>query len=288
MDETTTAGPAAAFRGDEVIFPLLVEALDLSLHYGLFEPGATPPPSLEALREAQAAFTREVLAWVPEDARAVLDVGTGRGELARALGASGREVLTIAPDPNQGRWLEQAPCPGVRFEATAFQALSTRRLFDAVVFSESANYVALPVLFERSRVLTRPGGALLLAAPFLRRPSPIFTDMHRLDALHEAARRHGWRLECEDEWSARVAPTLALGRALYRRAACELPARLAGALRRPGARLRARAGAALLSAAAWLGRRIGEGRTLARLDPEAFLEAVTFGVLLFRRGEGEA
>ncbi|RMG19550.1 MAG: hypothetical protein D6729_04965, partial [Deltaproteobacteria bacterium] len=80
LDETTTAGPAATFRGDEVIFPILVEALDLSLHYGLFEPGAAPPPSLAALRAAQAAFTRELATWVPEDARALLDVGTGRGE----------------------------------------------------------------------------------------------------------------------------------------------------------------------------------------------------------------
>ncbi len=82
----------------------------------------------------------------------MLDVGTGRGETARALAASGAEVVTLSPDRHQGEWLGRSPHPKVAFEALRFEDFraNLQAPFDAVVFSESSNYVALDNLLVRS------------------------------------------------------------------------------------------------------------------------------------------
>src|SRR5882724_4042250 len=91
-------GPKGARVGPSLHFPILAEGLDLALHYGFFDPPSNSRDSLEDLRQGQAAFTGEVLELVSPEARRVLDVGTGRGETARALASRGANVVTLSPD----------------------------------------------------------------------------------------------------------------------------------------------------------------------------------------------
>ena len=84
----------------------------MALHYGWFGDPSLVADSLEALRQGQIAFTSELLKLVSPGAQRVLDVGTGRGETARALAALGANVVTLSPDINQGRWLRRSPHPG--------------------------------------------------------------------------------------------------------------------------------------------------------------------------------
>lgn len=120
-------GPKGMRIGPGLHFPILAEGLDLALHYGWFAEPARVGDSLDELREGQAAFTQQVLSLVAADAKRVLDVGTGRGETARALAARGAAVVTLSPDLNQGRWLGRAPHPGIRFQSFALRGLSRPR-----------------------------------------------------------------------------------------------------------------------------------------------------------------
>ncbi|HXK20586.1 MAG TPA: class I SAM-dependent methyltransferase [Polyangiaceae bacterium] len=218
--DPSVAGPKGARVGPGLHFPTLAEGLDLALHYGWFAEPARVGDSLEELRQGQTAFTAEVLKLVAPDARRVLDVGTGRGETARGLAKNGKSVVTLSPDRNQGRWLARLPHPGIAFYASRFEdfANTTGEPFDAVVFSESSNYVALDNLLAHSAGLTGPFGSLLIAAPFLRgQSSPVYRDMHPLSELLAKLERSAWRLREQHDFTENVAPTLRIGRLLLER-----------------------------------------------------------------------
>ncbi|HET7540092.1 MAG TPA: class I SAM-dependent methyltransferase, partial [Polyangiaceae bacterium] len=210
-------GPKGARIGPSLHFPILAEGLDLALHYGWFAEPSEVADSLETLRAGQVAFTSQVLKLVAPAAERVLDVGTGRGETARALAAIGARVVTLSPDLDQGRWLRRNPHPGIAFWHGRFEDFrpSPQRLFDHVLFSESSNYVALDNLLAHSAALTGPAGALLIAAPFLRgERSLVYRDMHRQSEFRAKISRSVWHIREEHDFTQQVAPTLRIGRHL--------------------------------------------------------------------------
>jgi len=213
-------GPKATRIGPALHFPILADGLDLALHYGWFGDPSQVTDSLEALRQAQTAFTSQLLKLVSPGAQRVLDVGTGRGETARALAALGAQVVTLSPDINQGRWLYRSPHPKIAFLHARFEDFrhGPEHLFDHVVFSESSNYVALDNLFAHSAALTTPRASLVIAAPFLRgERSPVHRDMHSQDEFRAKLARSGWRICEEHDFTQQVVPTLSIGRQWIKR-----------------------------------------------------------------------
>lgn len=213
-------GPKGTRVGPSLHFPILAEGLDLALHYGWFAEPSVVGDSLEELRRGQTAFTEEVVKLVGPRARRVLDVGTGRGETARALAAAGASVVTLSPDRNQGRWLARAPHPRISFVPRRFEDFRTTRAesFDVVIFSESSNYVALDNLLTHSASLTGAQGSLVIAAPFLLgQGSSVHRDMHLQSELRTKLERSVWRIEEEHDFTENVAPTLRIGQRLIER-----------------------------------------------------------------------
>jgi SAM-dependent methyltransferase len=114
------------------------------------------------------AFVAEQLPAAP--AR-VLEVGCGRGDLARAIAESGHEVVAIDPD---------AP-PGHLFRATTLEEFDAPGPFDAVVASLALHHVAdLPGALDKIERLLRPAGRLIV-------------NEHAVDRLDEPTAR--WYLE---------------------------------------------------------------------------------------------
>ena len=214
------AGPKGTRVGPGLHFPILADGLDLALHYGWFDQPSLADDSLAGLRQAQAAFTAQVLKLVSPEVRRVLDVGTGRGETARALATNGAKVVTLSPDRNQGRWLARAPHPGICFLPSRFEDFraSSAERFDAVVFSESSNYVSMDNLLAHSASLTGAHGSLVVAAPFLRgQSSSVYKDMHPLSELRAKLGRSAWTIQEEHDFTENVAPSLRIGRRLIER-----------------------------------------------------------------------
>lgn len=83
----------------------------------------------------------------------VLEVGCGRGELARALAAAGYEVTAIDPE---------AP-DGAIFRRITLEEFSDEGPYDTVVASVALHHVeALDTAFDKLAALLRPGGMLVL------------------------------------------------------------------------------------------------------------------------------
>jgi SAM-dependent methyltransferase len=110
----------------------------------------------------------------PAPAR-VLEVGCGRGELARAVAARGYEVVAIDPEPPEG----------AIFRSVALEDFDEPETFDAVVASRSLHHVPdLPGALDKIADLLRPRGLLIV-------------NEHAWDRMDEATAR--WFL---DRWSA--------------------------------------------------------------------------------------
>jgi SAM-dependent methyltransferase len=108
---------------------------------------------------------------LPSAPARVLEVGCGRGDLARAIAESGYEVLAIDPD---------APA-GDLFRATSLEEFADPEPFDAVVASLALHHVAdLPRALDKIVSLLRPAGRLIV-------------NEHAVDRLDETTAR--WYLE---------------------------------------------------------------------------------------------
>jgi SAM-dependent methyltransferase len=106
----------------------------------------------------------------PAPAR-VLEVGCGRGDLARAIAGSGYEVVAIDPDAPSGEL----------FQAVRLEEFVAAAPFEAVVASRALHHIPdLPGALEKIAALLRPEGRLIL-------------DEHACDRLDEPTAR--WYLE---------------------------------------------------------------------------------------------
>jgi SAM-dependent methyltransferase len=90
---------------------------------------------------------------LPSAPARVLEVGCGRGDLARAIAESGYEVVAIDPD---------APA-GHLFRAVTLEQFADPEPFDAVVASLALHHVAdLPGALDQIVSLLRPAGRLIV------------------------------------------------------------------------------------------------------------------------------
>ncbi len=102
--------------------------------------------------EQTMAFLGEVL----RGRRRVLEVGCGRGEVARALAAAGHEVTALDLE-----LLDPQPASGVTYVERDFLEFDAAP-FDAVAFTASLHHISpLDRAVERAAALTAPGGLLV-------------------------------------------------------------------------------------------------------------------------------
>jgi SAM-dependent methyltransferase len=124
---------------------------------GSFWSPSRGPTSHRVTRKATASVSVKlesfVLSHVPRAPARVLEVGCGRGDLARALAAAGHEVTAVDPE---------AP-GGPLFRRVTLEDFGEPGPFDAVVASRSLHHVPdLAVALDKIAALLRPGGVLVL------------------------------------------------------------------------------------------------------------------------------
>ena len=132
-----------------------------------------------------------VHAHLPPAPARVLEVGCGRGDLARVLARAGHRVVAIDPD---------APV-GDLFHATSLEDFGDPEPFDAVVASLALHHVAdLPGALDKIASLLRPRGQLILnehAVDRLDEPTARWYFEKRAQIRPDAARSLE---QCLHEW----------------------------------------------------------------------------------------
>ncbi len=118
----------------------------------------------------QADDLSVVTRLVPKAAARIVDVGCGKGALARALARRGASVLALEPEAQQAEYNQANPETGVTFVQGVAQAIPMARgTADAVLFGSSLHHVPIEAmdagLAEAARVLRVPGGVLIVLEP---------------------------------------------------------------------------------------------------------------------------
>jgi SAM-dependent methyltransferase len=183
---------------------------------------STSPRDLVAIE--QHAFVAASL----EGAARVLEVGAGRGELARRLAADGHDVTAL-----DLALPEQAPAAGVRWVERDFFAFDDAP-FDAIAFTASLHHLSpLVGTLDHALSLLRPGGVLVvddfdLDAPDDTTASWFYETQELLAAgmLYDRTRIQGttaepalgrWRAEHEHEHGEPLHPGSAMLAEITRR-----------------------------------------------------------------------
>jgi 2-polyprenyl-3-methyl-5-hydroxy-6-metoxy-1,4-benzoquinol methylase len=129
-------------------------------------------------------YHAEVLRAVPAGCAHALDVGCGRGELARALAPHCGEVLGIDADAACIEYAGTFPAtpPNIRFQqADVMNAELPANAFDLVTAVASLHHMPLTAGLQRMHQLLRPGGVLAVVG--LYRNTTLFDRVHAGVAL---------------------------------------------------------------------------------------------------------
>lgn len=203
-----------------------------ALHYGFWENGDTA--SLRNLAEAQARYTERLVDHVPRHARRVLDVGCGAGVVAELQLARGHAVECVSPSAVLAEHARERLGASVAIHHCRFQDLAAEARFDLVLFGESFQYIPMATALQHARAMLRPDGRILVC-DFFRTSVAGRGPMgggHRYAALRPALAAQGLCVRREEDWTDRVAPTLAVDEQLRRELLVTAASLIAGYARR--------------------------------------------------------
>lgn len=180
------------------------------LHYGYWTPDL--PVKLSNLPAAQRKHTDLILSHLPASARRVLDVGCGTGGLSLRLLERGCEVECVAPDSTLLDCAEKRLGGRAKIHRLKFEDFSAGAPFDAVIFSESFQYVPIEESLANVSRLLAPGGSLLICDFFKRsgKPGSPIGGGHKLRRVMDSLAAAGFAAKTDIDITEQAAPTMTL------------------------------------------------------------------------------
>ncbi len=181
------------------------------LHFGWFEPDE--PATLDALRVAQKRYTHKLLDQIPLTRGRVLDVGCGTGIITEELRRRGFDAEGLGPNPDLIARARARLGPGAVLHETTLENFSGTGPYDVILMAESVQYLNRVRGLAKAAALLRPGGHLVLADVFRVRAldQPWLTRAgHRHENFLRTAAGAGFRVDCDQDITFQVLPTLTL------------------------------------------------------------------------------
>lgn len=197
------------------------------LHYGWFADPARDPETITFadLKQAMDDYATLLVQRVQPGER-VLDVGCGMGGLLARLDKHGAQPTGVTPNRAHAVHIQRT-WPHIPLIQGTFEHVNvaTTPKFDAVINSESFQYIDLDAGMKNVRALLKPaaeGGRWINIDYFRLLPSAKNKSGHLLADFEAACQRHGFVVREQVDVTENVLPSLAYGRLLATRFALPL------------------------------------------------------------------
>jgi SAM-dependent methyltransferase len=151
----------------------------------------------------------------------VLDVGCGTGGLLTKLRAKGVDATGLTPNLRHADHIESF-MPGQKIVRSGFEAATPTQAgapFDAVINSESFQYIDLHAGMKNVRAMLKPGGKWLVIDYFRLTTSAKNKSGHMLAEFDAALKQHGFAVTEEVDVTENVVPCLMFAKTLIDRMA---------------------------------------------------------------------
>lgn len=183
------------------------------LHYGIWNPD--DELTINNLKLAQQRYEDLIVSTVPSDAKSILDVGCGTGELSKRLVSQDYDIEGLSPDINQQE-LYASKTGGRPFHFCRFEDFSPNKQFDCIIMSESGQYIPLHQLFATAARSLNKGGHLISIDYFvLNNATGILAKSgHNLELFYKEAKNYGFEVVQDQDITESISKTLDLSRQL--------------------------------------------------------------------------
>ncbi len=212
--------PKEKFKKDRALrFYNEVLGLD-RLHYGLWID--SDERNINGLIQAQKRYedllVEEIDNLSDQDSGfSVLDVGCGTGATSETLYGKNYQVEGLSPDLYQKELFEKrVPVP---FHLARYQNFDSEKAYDLILMSESAQYIPLNRLFEKTNHLLKPKGHLIVCDYFVLDDATgkMAKSGHKLSKFLNNAKNHNYEVLKEVDLTEQVLPTLDTAKAFVER-----------------------------------------------------------------------
>jgi SAM-dependent methyltransferase len=180
------------------------------LHYGFW----TEDLALDLfnLPQAQENHSDFIISHIPEGTRAILDVGCGVGTFAAKLIQRGYSVDCVSPSAVLTEHARKLLGEKSRIFQCRYEDLQTENRYDAIIFSESFQYVNIERALKNSDVFLKNEGHLLICDFFKTGVAgeSALRGGHKLSRFYERIAQHPFQQIEDIDITAQTAPNLDL------------------------------------------------------------------------------
>jgi len=134
------------------------------LHYGYWTKDLEV--DLANLRIAQENYANFLISHIPDGVRSILDVGCGRGQMAKKLVDVGYKVDCVSPSPLLSQQSRDLLGDRSDIFECYYEQLQTENRYDVVLFSESFQYIEPEEAIKKTLCLLNGDGYLLICDVF--------------------------------------------------------------------------------------------------------------------------
>jgi len=159
---------------------------------------------------AQENYTNFVISHIPDGVRSILDVGCGRGQMAKKLADMGYRVDCVCPSHFLAEQARELLANRNHIFECLYEELQTENLYDLILFSESFQYIDIEEALKKTMgILNRDG--YMLICDFFKKEVPwksVISGGHPLKIFYDLVSKYPLRLIKDLDVSEEMAPTI--------------------------------------------------------------------------------